>query len=559
MTDLTQSLFRIDPTQGLVEYVTAVKPYHTKILEVLVEYVYTERVDITVGERWNWNMYFTRPDSEIIYACGYGHQWDPYGIAAPEATPTSLIVNATGKLFIDVTTAGGSSTIDIVRNISGHLLSVTDPIVFDFDGEVPTELVPGLTYYITSITPATLEVSPTVGGTPITFTANDTLRVQPIELPYNTFLVQPALNTSTYTALATNTASGQLAFVDGYDIVGVDTVANSWQIAGVITPVPAEDDVIYINGNTSSIANGRYTVDTVVGSTIFVKEDIPPLTNTSGMLYVVDQFDQVPYWTIGAKVKVTSTGTLPTPLSTSATYYFIPSNQVGIFNLATTRYPDKWDDYVDLTSIGSEIQIERVEPFAPGDSVVVSGSYMHHNDGQYVVSTIEPEGAYFRIGVGQSIKFTTLTPAPANDGIMRLNLGTYDMPVNCPVVKSPDLYAGAYIHENLQFTFSITERDFVGMSVVENETRGWGTALFGSSISLYGGMEDFPPYTVMTDGTIEYYDELGNLTSTRSTPTHTILPTGYDTQLFDFGSIDEDLWSMKHLHALPKEYLNGLW
>lgn len=40
----------LDPVQGLVEYVEDVKPYHTKIIEVLVEYVFTETVNVSITE-----------------------------------------------------------------------------------------------------------------------------------------------------------------------------------------------------------------------------------------------------------------------------------------------------------------------------------------------------------------------------------------------------------------------------------------------------------------------------------------------------------------------------
>lgn len=616
MSELVQSLIRIDPTQGLVDYVNAVKPYHTKLLEVLVEYVYTERVDIMVGERWKWNMSFTRPDSELVYTCGYGHQWDPYGITSPEATPSSLIVNATGKLFVDVTTTTGSSNINIIRNITGHVLGVTAPITFDFDATPPPELVPGLTYYVRTVAANVITVSVTVGGTPIVFSGTTVLRIAPQGLPYNTFLIQPTLNASTYTALATSVATGQLAFVDSYALAGIDYTLNKWNInpwtpgsgyaPGTFTNVPlvggsgtgtntlatvvvnilgvvssviitslgtevyakgdvltttalpvgvgftfvapnstltlslTPGEVIYINGNTSPIANGRYTVASVSNWEVFVNEDIPPLTNASGTMYTVDKFNQIPYWTTGAKVTVSAVGSLPTPLSNSATYYFIPSSQVGVFNLATKRYPDKWDDYLDLTSIGTELQIRHAEPFTPGEYVNVTGSYIHHNDGRYIISTVEPEGAYFRVGVGQSIKSTTRTPAPSNDGVMRLDLGTYDMPTYCPAVKAPDLYVGALIHENLQFTFSITKQDFIGTVVIENEHAGWGTDWFGSPLSLYGsGSDKFPPYTVMTNGV------------SASSTTHTLIPTGFDAQYFDFGPIDEDLWVTTHLQKLP--------
>ncbi len=40
----------IDPVGGLVEYVQEIKPYHTKILEVLVEYISTDCIDVTFTE-----------------------------------------------------------------------------------------------------------------------------------------------------------------------------------------------------------------------------------------------------------------------------------------------------------------------------------------------------------------------------------------------------------------------------------------------------------------------------------------------------------------------------
>ena len=40
----------LDPVQGLVDYINDVKPYHTKIIEVLIEYVYGENVDVTILE-----------------------------------------------------------------------------------------------------------------------------------------------------------------------------------------------------------------------------------------------------------------------------------------------------------------------------------------------------------------------------------------------------------------------------------------------------------------------------------------------------------------------------
>lgn len=74
---LTNALFRTDPTQGFIDYVQTVKPYHSKILEALVEYIWTEPINVTVCDRLNWDMVFSRPRVPTVYDCGFGVMWDP--------------------------------------------------------------------------------------------------------------------------------------------------------------------------------------------------------------------------------------------------------------------------------------------------------------------------------------------------------------------------------------------------------------------------------------------------------------------------------------------------
>lgn len=616
MADFTQALFRIDPTEGLVDYVSTVKPYHSKLMEVLVEYVYTEKIDATVGERWKWEMTFSEygANTDVLYSCGYGYRWDAHGLSSPEAVPTSLIVSATGKFYIDVSTTVGSANVAIVRNTTGHTLAVGDPIVFESDPSIPLGIEGGKTYFVTAVTP-NLQVSETPGGTPKVFIDSVVTKIMPQGLPYNTFLVQPSLNTSSYPCLVTSGVSNQLTFVDSYDLTGVDTVTDKWNFrvgtwvsgtgyaastttsvtllwngvgaapgagvdatANVVTDstgtivdvyitnpgtrtysvghilvnpamfpgfeftvtIPAltlplvEDDVIHINGNTSPIANGKYTVDNVVGSVVQVKENIPPLTDATGTMYVGQQFDVIPYWPSGTKVKVSALGDMPSPLSSAGTYYFIPSTTVGIFNLATKRYPLEIDDFIDIKTIGNQLLIQRVEPFSPGDYVSVHSTHQYLNDGNYIISTVEPEGSNFRVGVLQSVPSTTPQPLPSSDGVMTLQTGAYDMPQYCPAVKTPGLYASTFIHENLQFTFTIDEHDFIGSTVSENQYGGWGYGSYGSPTPVFGGSENFYPYTAITGGIV-------------GSPTNTILPTGYDLQLFDVGPMDETLSVSQHM------------
>ena len=43
----------LDPVTGLLDYVQNVKPYHTKVVEVLVEYVFNVNVDVTILDNFH--------------------------------------------------------------------------------------------------------------------------------------------------------------------------------------------------------------------------------------------------------------------------------------------------------------------------------------------------------------------------------------------------------------------------------------------------------------------------------------------------------------------------
>lgn len=59
----------IDPVSGLVDYVLEVKPYHTKILEVLVEYIHTDCIDITIEEAFYLSL--GQPHESILGLWGW--------------------------------------------------------------------------------------------------------------------------------------------------------------------------------------------------------------------------------------------------------------------------------------------------------------------------------------------------------------------------------------------------------------------------------------------------------------------------------------------------------
>lgn len=72
-------LLTIDPIQGLVDYVTDIKPFHTKIFQVLFEYVYTDMVNATVND--TLNLFINDNQTYITSAIDPSLQ-NPSGIAA---------------------------------------------------------------------------------------------------------------------------------------------------------------------------------------------------------------------------------------------------------------------------------------------------------------------------------------------------------------------------------------------------------------------------------------------------------------------------------------------
>lgn len=67
MANLVNSLFKIDAAEGLVRYTNTVKPYHSKILDVLIEYVYKEDIRVKVKEGWNWNVAIDKTPNRCVF------------------------------------------------------------------------------------------------------------------------------------------------------------------------------------------------------------------------------------------------------------------------------------------------------------------------------------------------------------------------------------------------------------------------------------------------------------------------------------------------------------
>lgn len=70
----------LDPVEGLVQYVLDIKPYHTKIIEVLVEYVQEEIVDVRIVEDPQIEVLINKPSVDPIpFGCSDGYATLPFG------------------------------------------------------------------------------------------------------------------------------------------------------------------------------------------------------------------------------------------------------------------------------------------------------------------------------------------------------------------------------------------------------------------------------------------------------------------------------------------------
>jgi hypothetical protein len=469
VADLTQALFRIDPTEGLLQYVQAVKPYHSKVLDVFVEYVYTEPLSVSMQERMRLEVGLEEPVYPITYSCGYGYVWNPYSEAEPADLPQGTIVSAQGELSLTVSISPVTTIFTVSTDPSDYFIPVGAPVTFSTTGFFPSASVPitaGRTYYVTFHSANFMSVSDTVGGTPITFTSAGTgvLSITQSNLPYNSFLVSMPPPPQ-YDCVVSSLVTNQVTIATPYTVVSVNPTLKRWVVTGnmdsdlgVGVTLPVAGDVVYVSGNTDPSANGKYTIamvlqnTPVVGQTTFTTvEPVSLIATATGQVYVPNTPDSVPYLAAGTAVRVASSPVLPVPLTAVDTYYFNPTSAPGVFNLAKVRYSQNYNDIVNLTALGTgSMQVFRVEPFIPGEMVTVSGAYDGVNDGMYMINTITPEGPNFRLYVLQHVRMTTPTNQ-LSDGAM-VYAGSFGDPY-CAVASSPDLFTSAFFSERIEFDF----------------------------------------------------------------------------------------------------------
>lgn len=508
MSDFNRALFRIDPTEGLLQYVQKVKPFHTKALEVLVEYVYIEPMVVTATERFHLTVGLPgfdsfdsdEPATEITYASGYGISWSELDTFAHGGVNQATVIAAVGVVQTPITVMG--SDVTYTPMISGYDFPVGTQVVFeaepvsnlpsnvnpagpqDYDaGLLPSGASSGERFHIiaSDTTTHTLTLSKSRNGTPVAFAApgSGSVTLTPVALPptspedpgapfpHNTLVIEPPVYPS-YSISVEDGTRGLFRFVESFDIEAVDAANRSIDVDGdVTTPVTVkiggEDGVatrlhpgstVTIAGNFDATSNRQYTVSSVASlggnkSRITFVEPIPSAANGSGQVLTPVQDDYAPQWTAGTAVSLSSPS-LPSQVQGVRTFYQ-PTSPIGTFKLSRTRFPAAPEQFITLPNLTPpSFTIKRTEPFVPGERFYLSNSHDGSINGGYTVESVSQEGASYRVHVREHISQSTPTGLPS-DGIIKSG-GTYGSPSGVPM-SSSSLVIAANMHERISFDF----------------------------------------------------------------------------------------------------------
>lgn len=550
MTDLVKALFRVDPTEGLVQFVTATKPFHTKVLDVLVEYVYKENVTVNVKDKWKWVIHMSNPGwnlthafdpltgtrhqtTDVVRSCGYGLTWDP--VNTPETNPVLNIISGHSATdvpnkvysFLVQPNYGAFYNIAVIDTQSNQLAFVD---TFSISAVTPaskkwklsTDIRP--THTITSTALDELSLGNVAGNCSFMITGNHEHHFP----PGSTFVVTGGSNAGTYTVVTADMNRLYPRF-DGYNtIIPVNEVISSSAPGGTITidinVILPSGQEFFIQENSGNGGNGRYTVNTVstvTGTTeIICNETLSTMTASDGKIHIPIHAIRIPAWPHGLCVEFDCTGLYPAPMNHLSKFFYIPTSTPGRFNLSTKRYPTEFEDYVDFSTTHTGfLTTRKAEQFHPGAYITVSGTHLNRNDKNYTVKRVVKEGANVRVYVMEKVPFTTPTGL-LTDGKMVGVFDSFDAPVYCSISQAPDLYADTFIHESIDFAWNIQLTEDVMTSMVAPIGLGWGAMGFG-------GIEPFNDNVTVPTG------------RTADQGTGTILPHGIDVQLFGIGGLVE--------------------
>lgn len=494
----------LDLTDSFVDFVHEVKPYHTKIYDILMNYAFTDRMTVNMYENLNIEVTITDggENTEPVYNCGPGYE-PGYGFGY--------------GIYWGGGYGGGNSDTSVTPPLPPTDEPFGDTPGYDtrgWDGTVitnPSNTIPPVNNVYAGIMQAVSSDG------------------QPVGVVANTFLVRTPASTF-YNVAIINAHSNQMGFVRNYTLSGVTPTDRKWFVEGDQTAFIRPEDVVFTGAARQQQA--QFTVASVsyngTSTEVVTKEGIPLTAVGNGVLSVLVTPEYLPWWSYGMAVKLSSDTPLPAPLVAGKTYYFIPHAKPGHFNLAEVRTPQTYQQYVQFPEMSNQnITIGNAEFFLPGMSVHVEGSFLNRNDGYYTVLKSEEENGLIRVYVVEPI------PYPTYDDKLPDGWLTYDLREGvvkwnvCPLTDGPSLFTQVIIGERLTFEFDIEFKDRAVVSMIENRVPdlvGWGDTLYGKE---WDNIENARPISQSQESSISGD---GNFAG--------VLNGGFDTRAFDMFPFD---------------------
>ena len=122
----------IDPVEGLVQFTLDVKPYHTKILEVEVEYIYTDVVDVTITDVNELIIHLAPPPIEEPIPCSWGYGIAPFGEPFVQNQIGPFDIISVDEIAEEIVVSGDETVI-----FTAGSYAYGDVVVNDGSGDIP--------------------------------------------------------------------------------------------------------------------------------------------------------------------------------------------------------------------------------------------------------------------------------------------------------------------------------------------------------------------------------------------------------------------------------------
>ena len=394
---------QLDPVQGLLDYVLDIKPYHTKVIEVLTSYVQTESVEVTMSETYTIDLQIEFPslfDLEAAAAADGTTDEDcinldilsrelPFGSpngwpiisfnssAAGPFDPSALGYDISSNTIIlpgDRTTeySPGSSLELTIFEMDGTVVDTTIYEVLSSDFVLPTDITTETQH--TAITVASLLDPSTSTSSPLT-TLCALVTLTPFAIA-NTIPGFVSVDEIDYTSIEPHFPSIDDQTQDytptESNYTNSPVFVNSFVIDGDVSEVFVAGSIVEVVGQTTPY---RVLMSTFDGTSTFVRVLETILTNITGELRLRERI-------LGFGDDLVSqsetSGSLSTNIVERIAFSWSDPNETDVINGYQFAIANTIGDVVNVhsASVAQSVSV--------GDSVRILES--PSNDGIYVVT-----------------------------------------------------------------------------------------------------------------------------------------------------------------------------